>query len=276
VEVQGAPPGQMEAVLFTKTGEHALGTLEAVGKSARGNWRYAGKAKEIEGIRIAHRTVQYMVNGSVRFMQKAPVMKKTETCAPKEAEAVPIPVVIEPAPRKLVMREKETRAREAVAPRAPALPPSPEAAARPGRDEPWAERVGMRLFDGTVGSPAKDGAAAKGPGPTRKYGMRASAPGDTSEDGGGLFEQAGMRLMQDREAENKKQSTPFAQMPAPAAGDKGGKKDKRKSEKQSDDKHQKSEKDKFDKQHKNDILKANAEVHRYTIKYHRHLRERIE
>jgi hypothetical protein len=37
-------------------------------------------------------------------------------------------------------------------------------------------------------------------------------------------------------------------------GDKGGKKDKRKSEKQSDDKHQKNEKEKFDKQHKNDIL----------------------
>ena len=223
VEVQGAPPGQMEAVLFTRTGEHALGTLEAVGKSARGNWRYAGKAKEIEGIRIAHRTVQYTAKGNVRFMQKAPVMKKTETRAPKEPEAVPIPVVIEPAPRKLVMRKKETRAREAVAPRAPTLPPSPEAAAQPGRDEPWAERVGMRLFDGTVGSPAMDGAAAKGPGPTRKYGMQASAPGDTSEDGGGLFAQAGMRLQDGREAENGKQSTPFAQMPAPAAGDKGGK-----------------------------------------------------
>ena len=37
-------------------------------------------------------------------------------------------------------------------------------------------------------------------------------------------------------------------------GDKGGKKDKKKSEKQSDDKHQKKEKDKFEKQHKDDIL----------------------
>jgi hypothetical protein len=123
VEVHGAPQGRLEAVLFTKTGEHALGTMEAAGRSAKGNWRYTGKTGEIEGIRIADPAAQYVARGGMAPARARPAAKADEG-APKEPKAVPIPVVPEPAEKRLVTKTETTPAREVIAREARA--PSPE------------------------------------------------------------------------------------------------------------------------------------------------------
>jgi hypothetical protein len=123
VEVHGAPQGRLEAVLFTKAGEHALGTMEAAGRSAKGNWRYAGKTEEIEGIRLADPAAQYVARGGMAPALTRPVAK-ADKGAPKEPEAVPIPVVPEPAEKRFVMKTEGAPAREVIAREARA--PSPE------------------------------------------------------------------------------------------------------------------------------------------------------
>ncbi|MFZ5975417.1 MAG: hypothetical protein ACOYU3_08420 [Bacillota bacterium] len=139
VEIHGAPQGQMEVTLMTNSGEHALGMMESEGKHAQGNWSYPGGAKDVTGIRIAHKTVKYIIKGGKAGVQPnapkesitpantapanaAPVPKAPANIAPanippapkaagiqapEEQRAVPIPVVKEPAEKKLVIHEKE-------------------------------------------------------------------------------------------------------------------------------------------------------------------------
>ncbi len=118
VFVQGAPQGQLEVMLVTGADTHKLGVMDVSGKSAKKNFFYKGKAGDVQGVRIAHMSVHYILEGGQtgknapvaagKGAPKARAVMAQKVAQPKQEvpKAVPIPVENEPVPPKMVMQNQ--------------------------------------------------------------------------------------------------------------------------------------------------------------------------
>lgn len=118
VFVQGAPQGQLEVMLVTGADTHKLGVMDVSGKSAKKNFFYKGKAGDVQGVRIAHMSVHYILEGGQtgknapvaagKGAPKARAVMAQKAAQPKQEapKAVPIPVENEPVPPKMVMQDQ--------------------------------------------------------------------------------------------------------------------------------------------------------------------------